>query len=428
MSRRAAAAPVQYATDQAASSDSELEGTGASRPTKSKQPAKRAAKSKNTSTEQAKEAKVVKPKATRTRKDNGKATTAKTKPSSQPNEEESADEFDLEQSDERAMTTPVGASKTHADVSKPAKAASESGARVPAKRGRKAKEIKTEIPDTQLEESEGDVHATSNFGRTAKVTKQPRPAKRDVIPATQVEESMDVDQKVEEEPKQKQKPRKASPKPLSRKRAGSTSDREDGSDGSTKRHLSSMTKRFEALETRYERLQEVGIKEAEANYDELKKRGEERHKAAENLVSHLRTELAVQSAAAAEAKDLKAKVDELTSLAEKMKSEKEALEASLKAAQAEVKALQVKLVASRAGSEQRVVPGSTTKGANVKGGAGADAQKMAIKEQLYGDLTGLIIRDVKKREDDEGSMDVYDCIQTGKNGSKSRSTALQCSG
>lgn len=38
-----------------------------------------------------------------------------------------------------------------------------------------------------------------------------------------------------------------------------------------------------------------------------------------------------------------------------------------------------------------------------------------MKEDLYADLTGLIVRGVK-REPDE---DVYDCIQTGRNGSKS---------
>jgi hypothetical protein len=35
------------------------------------------------------------------------------------------------------------------------------------------------------------------------------------------------------------------------------------------------------------------------------------------------------------------------------------------------------------------------------------------KENLYGDLTGLIVRSVKR----EGGEDVFDCIQTGRNGS-----------
>lgn len=43
------------------------------------------------------------------------------------------------------------------------------------------------------------------------------------------------------------------------------------------------------------------------------------------------------------------------------------------------------------------------------------AQIAQLKEDLYSDLTGLIIRDVKR----EAEEDVYDCIQTGRNGSKS---------
>lgn len=43
------------------------------------------------------------------------------------------------------------------------------------------------------------------------------------------------------------------------------------------------------------------------------------------------------------------------------------------------------------------------------------AQTAQLKEDLYSDLTGLIIRDVKREAED----DVYDCIQTGRNGSKS---------
>ena len=53
-------------------------------------------------------------------------------------------------------------------------------------------------------------------------------------------------------------------------------------------------------------------------------------------------------------------------------------------------------------------------GAVVNAEAAKDAQIRQLKEELYSDLTGLIIRGVK-REDGE---DIYDCIQTGRNGSK----------
>lgn len=43
------------------------------------------------------------------------------------------------------------------------------------------------------------------------------------------------------------------------------------------------------------------------------------------------------------------------------------------------------------------------------------AQVAQLKEELYADLTGLILRGVDKGEE----ADVYDCIQTGRNGSTS---------
>lgn len=42
-----------------------------------------------------------------------------------------------------------------------------------------------------------------------------------------------------------------------------------------------------------------------------------------------------------------------------------------------------------------------------------DAQIRQLKEELYSDLTGLIIQSVKKGEENE---DIYNCIQTGRNG------------
>lgn len=95
-------------------------------------------------------------------------------------------------------------------------------------------------------------------------------------------------------------------------------------------------------------------------------------------------------------------------------------------AQTEAKALKTKLAAARntAASLENAaikVPGSAIKGgaanrANAAANAEAvqAAQFAQLKEDLYSDLTGLIIRDVKRREADN----LYDCIQTGINGSK----------
>lgn len=41
-------------------------------------------------------------------------------------------------------------------------------------------------------------------------------------------------------------------------------------------------------------------------------------------------------------------------------------------------------------------------------------QTAKMKENLYSDLTGLLVTSIKR----DGPEDVYDCIQTGRNGSK----------
>jgi hypothetical protein len=114
----------------------------------------------------------------------------------------------------------------------------------------------------------------------------------------------------------------------------------------------------------------------------------------------------------AEVSRLEAKVEELSS--------------GLIGAQNEVKTLQAKLAASRnAAANVESIHSKGPGGAAKNGGAGrtilvgsaeaAEAAQVAqLKEDLYTDLTGLIIRDVKKRQSDH----LYDCIQTGLNGSK----------
>ena len=58
---------------------------------------------------------------------------------------------------------------------------------------------------------------------------------------------------------------------VSRKRAGSASDDErGGNDPATRRKLGEMTSRFEKLELKYQNLRDVGIKEANANFDKYK--------------------------------------------------------------------------------------------------------------------------------------------------------------
>lgn len=100
------------------------------------------------------------------------------------------------------------------------------------------------------------------------------------------------------------------------------------------------------------------------------------------------------------------------------------MELSLSEAQVENKTLSTKLAANRKitasyESANVKVPGSAIKangGMRIIGSqeAAQAAQAAQLKEDLYSDLTGLIIRGVKR----ETEEDVFDCIQTGRNGSK----------
>jgi hypothetical protein len=97
---------------------------------------------------------------------------------------------------------------------------------------------------------------------------------------------------------------------------------------------------------------------------------------------------------------------------------------SLSEAQSENKTLSAKLAANRTAaasveSTTAKVPSSAVKangGIRMVGSAEAAqvAQAAQLKEDIYSDLTGLIIRSVKR----EAEEDVFDCIQTGRNGSK----------
>lgn len=93
------------------------------------------------------------------------------------------------------------------------------------------------------------------------------------------------------------------------------------------------------------------------------------------------------------------------------------LNSSLSTARAEIKTLSNKLAGARNAEANVKAPGSALKNnaAGTRGGLSAEVFQIAqAKEDLYADLTGLIIRGVKR----EANEDVFDCIQTGRNGSK----------
>lgn len=106
------------------------------------------------------------------------------------------------------------------------------------------------------------------------------------------------------------------------------------------------------------------------------------------------------------------------------------MSATLSEAQASNKTLSAKLAAQRTlatsveSANAPKVPGSAMKANTIRmigsQEAAQTAQAAQLKEDIYSDLTGLLIRGVERKAEE----DVFDCLQTGRNGSKSSSTSL----
>ena len=172
----------------------------------------------------------------------------------------------------------------------------------PAARGRKAA-AKEPKPQPKATEKDGEFEYTpmrsgdAGFINKLPADKEaPRPAagrKGAVkeIPETQAE-PMDVDppsvpdveedaipQSVYRQTSNLRAGPKARQAPVNRKRAGSASDTErTGSDPALRRKLGEMTKQLDNLEMRYNNLREVGVKEANANFEKLKVQSEAKTK------------------------------------------------------------------------------------------------------------------------------------------------------
>jgi len=232
--------------------------------------------------------------------------------------------------------------------------------------------------------------------------------------------------------------------PPPRERSGSFSGTERerrGGDPEARRKMKDLTKRYEDLVAKYHILQDTGKDSAESNFEKLKRATDEKARDASALIASLKKEIVElrQSASnTAELTGLQKQIAMLNTANEKLTTDSATLKEKFQTSQNEVKSLEAKLVAAR----QQVSNSLTTQEANgskassqtngkapssqtalsrsVNGSAlsnATDAQKEAkMKENLYSDLTGLIIRGVKRNAEGE---DEYDCIQTGRNGSKS---------
>lgn len=315
-----------------------------------------------------------------------------------------------------------------------------------AKAPKDTSQIDHSIGDTSLAASTLKPRATKRKAPTKKeVIPEPTPEK--VIMETQVQqmEIDDADEEIEETitraPKLSSRPRSQSrPRQPSahRRRAGSASDTERN-DPALRRKLGEVTKKYENLQLKYSDLREVGLKEAERNCERMKKNSEEKTKSmsilsveriqltrleSNDLIASLKADVASQTALAKESGSLKKKLESQNADLANLQTKIQQLTTSLSESQAENKTLSTKLAANRTvatsvESATAKVPGSAMKangGIRMMGTAEAAqvAQAAQLKEDIYSDLTGLIIRNVK-RESDE---DVFDCIQTGRNGSK----------
>lgn len=144
------------------------------------------------------------------------------------------------------------------------------------------------------------------------------------------------------------------------------------------------------------------------------------------MIASLKAELDAQRKLGFQSRGLQKQIKDREAEMSELKLQADEAGTLLASSQSEVKALQTKLAAARNTAASLEGAAAKIPGSAIKGGAAnranaaasaeaAQASQLAqLKEDLYSDLTGLIIRDVKNRD----SEHLYDCIQTGINGSK----------
>ncbi|OHF03394.1 chromosome segregation protein [Colletotrichum orchidophilum] len=226
------------------------------------------------------------------------------------------------------------------------------------------------------------------------------------IPETQAQDGMDIDTEGDDHFDELPVPR---PSTHRVDRASGNLDLE-ASDVQIRRRLGDAIRKYDNLAAKYRDLRDIGVKAAERNFDNLKKESEERATTANELIAHLKADLAEQRSLAKEGQQRKKQLEE-------MEAKLSALTASLSEAKQESKTLSTRLAASRSAeaAASAKVPGSAVKGGSAAARAIASSdvvQTGQLKEDLYGDLTGLIVRVTKR----DSAGQVFDCIQTGRNG------------
>ncbi|KAJ3489625.1 hypothetical protein NLG97_g5958 [Lecanicillium saksenae] len=245
----------------------------------------------------------------------------------------------------------------------------------------------------------------------------PRPAARS-LPEPQYSDDMDMvdvaaEQEEDEEEPERPISRHASLPVASQTRPTIKSQHANQETASLERRLREMTRKYENLEGRYTELREVGVKGAERNYEKLRKQADENAATANKIISKLKEELAAQRQVSGDAESLRLQLQDSQCNTQDLSERVKQLTSSLAEAERQNKALNVRLAASRA-TPGNAIPSSAVKGNAAKAWTGQSEMVHAAhaKEDLYADLTGLIIQGMKQEE----TEDVFDCIQTGRNG------------
>ncbi|CAA9961925.1 Csm1 multi-domain protein [Pyrenophora teres f. maculata] len=349
-------------------------------------------------------------------------------------EKNASDTEEVEEFEEEEVAAPVKPAKR----GRPAKKAQEEEepveevAPAPAKRGRKAavkepaakKETKTK---------------TAAKSKRAPET-EPEPEQM-TIPETQPEsdaDPMDISEtiEVEEIPESMPPPlpsrpsaRRTQAKPNSRARRASAGVRRTGSvsdserDPVMRRKVGDLTRKLDSMTSKYETLREAASSGKESNFDQLKKRTDQIAKDQDAIITALKNQITTLQSRTSTLPTLKQELLSASKESLRLATENKKLTDALATAHSENKALSSKLSAARASSQQqdtaKAVPGSAMKprttGVVLPGTAEAAREAALAKQKvdLYSDLTNLVVLGVRRNDED---ADVYDCIQTGRNG------------
>ncbi|KAL6710887.1 hypothetical protein ACN47E_006762 [Coniothyrium glycines] len=336
---------------------------------------------------------------------------------------EDVEEFDQEEPTSQAKPARRG---------RPAKKAHEEDSRelpvpAPAKRGRKAA-----LKDTVVK----DVKAKANTkAKASRPVPDPTTAQA-TIPETQHEQhidAMDLEQSIEIEeipesvqPLPRQSVRNAHPQPNRARqtaagpgRAVSASDSER--DPALRRKVGDLTRKLDALTIRYDALKAAASVGKESNFEQLRKCTEQTAKDQDSVIKALTRQISDFQSRASDLTTMKRELAQLTKENSRLSSDNKKLLDSLGSSQNENKTLSSKLAAARSSVQPDVktAPGSAVKpragGVVLPGTAEAAKEAHLAKQKVdfYSDLTNLVVLGVKKNEDED---EVFDCLQTGRNG------------